>query len=161
MGDMKFSISKWGRCRVLLDIQATGEQHSFLPVTSAAINPSALITFTWRNPTSFKLWNIRSGLWKTQASVLEMKVSEGSQRVCLKNTPSGMVDLRMLLKWSKGCLCFFSTDDLSTNMNVYTHTHTHVDIYIDNCCYVRRFFERITKPTTFLPHRILAVDGEQ
>lgn len=47
-----------------------GELHQLLPVTSAAIKPSALMTFTWRNPTSFMLLNILSGLWKTQTCAL-------------------------------------------------------------------------------------------
>lgn len=63
-------------------LYAIGNLYHFLPVTSAAIKPSALMTFTWRNPTSFKLWNILSGLWKTPTLELGKKTLKDSQRIC-------------------------------------------------------------------------------
>lgn len=87
-----FSQMKWKvpssnyRPGMLLDTQAKGKQHRFLPVTSAAINPSALITFTWRKPTSFRLWNIRNGLWNTPKSVLEKKGPKTPLGVLWENT---------------------------------------------------------------------------
>lgn len=40
-----------------------GPKVTVLPVTSAAISPSALMTFTCTTPTSFRLWNDLHRLW--------------------------------------------------------------------------------------------------